>query len=141
MSNIYYVYSTGKDVKVLECKKFIHSFILSFIHSYDDLTKSVYARFLQVWTSIYFVTHWVILLSVNSKSIHQLKQKPTIWSDILLLKIQTFRIAVLGYITYVIHLSTLTSFFCTLLMNKSLCCVKLSLELHVVSTFWLGFNI
>ena len=27
---------------------------------------------------IYFVTHWVILVSVNSKSIHQSKEKPLI---------------------------------------------------------------
>ena len=27
---------------------------------------------------IYFVTHWAILVSVNSKSIHQSKQKPII---------------------------------------------------------------
>ena len=32
---------------------------------------------------IYFVTPWVILVSVNSESIHQSKQKPIIWSDIL----------------------------------------------------------
>ena len=30
---------------------------------------------------IYFVTHWVILVSVNGKSIHQSKQKPIIWRD------------------------------------------------------------
>ena len=37
---------------------------------------------------IYFVTHLVILVSVNSKSIHQLKQKPIIWSDIFYWKFE-----------------------------------------------------
>ena len=37
---------------------------------------------------IYFVTHWVIHVSVNSKSIHQSKQKPIIWSDIFCWKFE-----------------------------------------------------
>ena len=37
---------------------------------------------------IYFVIHWIILVSVNSKSIHQSKQKPMIWSDIFCWKFE-----------------------------------------------------
>ena len=56
----------------------------------------------------------------------------------LLLKIPTFRTAVLAsqLATY-IHLWLVFLYPC-LLMNESLSYVKLSLELHVVSTFWLG---
>ena len=32
---------------------------------------------------IYFVTHWVILVSVNSRYIHQSKQKAIAWSGII----------------------------------------------------------
>ena len=52
---------------------------------------------------IYLVTTWVIVFSVNSKSIHQLKQKPIIWSDIFHCKFEVLE-----------------------------CCVNLTLELHVV---------
>ena len=40
------------------------------------------------WDRVYFLTHWVTLVSVNSKSIHQSKQKPIIWSDIFCWKFE-----------------------------------------------------
>ena len=83
---------------------------------------------------IYIVIPWVILFSVNNKSVHQQKQKPIIWSDIFRWKFRIFRITVLA--ANIIH-PWIT--FCFLLMNKSLCSVNLSLELHV-STFWLESN-
>ena len=37
---------------------------------------------------IYVVTHWVILVSVNSKCIYQLKQKPIVWNNIFCWKFE-----------------------------------------------------
>ena len=54
---------------------------------------------------IYFVVHFVILISVNSKSIHQLKQNPIIWSDIFCWKVGYLAgTAVIARYMHTIHL-------------------------------------
>ena len=78
---------------------------------------------------IYLVTRWVILFIVNSKSFHQSKQKPTIWSDIFCWKFE-----VLELLFRYIHNSSLVRFSAPFWWISS---INLSLELHVVSTFWL----
>ena len=48
------------------------------IHMMISKRNIIYKAFEGLGIIIYFVTHWVILVSANSKSIHQSKQKPII---------------------------------------------------------------
>ena len=77
------------------------------IHKYDLWAQSVkwytIYKIFEGLGIIYLVTAWVILVSVNSKSFHQSKQKPTIWSDIFRWKFEVLEL--LCYLhTYIIHL-------------------------------------
>ena len=100
------------------------------IHTYDLGAHSVkfFDKVFEGLGIIYLETTWVILFCVNSKGIHQFKQKPIIWSNIFHWKFEVQESYIHSYIL-----------FWWILWKKVLqeSSKNLRLGLQAVSSFWL----